>query len=134
MKENRSSEWLNLQAEAVNHSLDRLLSVWGVDKPLAELNKFEKKQLGFVIDTVLAAYGLNIEQPLLQELISGFYLQLEEDFRAGLTDNHNLKKLSIFVKNTSKFVNFPQDILMFAVPPQNKWKYFIKNLKSVIGG
>ncbi len=42
-----------------------------------------------------------------------------------------LAKQGIYIKDTKIYANFPKDIIMFSVPPKNKWQYFVKNLLNI---
>ncbi len=86
---NRTIEWLESQEFNVQSSLEKVIFSWNLGKELEEMSMIEKKKTGFLVDTALSAYGLNIDEETYQEIVDGFYPELKDELKQGLTDNHS---------------------------------------------
>lgn len=91
----RTNYWLENQKLLANNSIAKLLNSWGLNVPLTKLTPDKKKQAGFVMETVMAAYGLFFEDGILDQIVDGFYPSLDGRLQGKLTDNHKSLAVSI---------------------------------------
>lgn len=87
--QDRTSLWMEGEKQKVSGSLGRLLNVWGLNKPLLDLDTAQKRKATFVLETVMAAYGLNLNNEVSSQIIKGFYPLLDDGLKGTLTENHN---------------------------------------------
>jgi len=102
----RTMGWLEHQKQEVDHSIGKLLNAWNINQPLSNLNPFQKKQAGFVLETLMAAYGLHIPQLLLTQIIESFYPGLDDHLKGGLTDNHKSLAVKIYGEGIATAIKY----------------------------
>ena len=85
----RTPQWQEQQQKDIGTKLDQTLQVLHINKPLEAMTTlFEKKKAGFVLETVAAAYGLNLNPDINREIVHGFYPHLSDGLKGTMTINH----------------------------------------------
>lgn len=91
----RTNYWLEKQKILTNNSIIKLLEGWGLNLPLNKLTPDKKKQAGFVVETIMASYGLFFDDGILDQVVENFYPSLDGHLQGKLTDNHKSLAISI---------------------------------------
>jgi len=102
----RTNGWMESQKRLVDNSIDLLINSWGLNKALKDLNPLQKKQAGFVMETMMAAYGLNISPALLSQVVEDFYPGIDDHLKGGLTDNHKSLAVTIHEDGVATAVKY----------------------------
>lgn len=84
----RTAGWMDQQKRFTEISTQTLLNVWGLKKPVGELDVPHKKMAGFVLETLLASFGLKFESGLFEEIVDSFYPELNDTLQGKMTVNH----------------------------------------------